>query len=563
VKRFLVIGGVVVIGALALLFIFQQRNSHDVFGVAGLLPENTALLLHIPDAEKARGDWQQTDLFQLYHEPAVQDFLRTAKAELRARGEVSDVLRDSAVLRLRDIFIATSSIDPLRLAGGFEFRAGEAESHRLIEAWKNRWLGANAMHDKVEYQKHAIEITTTPRLTLASTFVGHRFFAATSVDDLKTLLDRFDGRSKSSRLSAEGNFRTAMRQMPSGYAALLYVQPQMFARKFAALRAEARRVPALAGETSQIRSFSHALVFEGAKLREVDFIRMPRTGDRKLARDTLASVPADALLFVAAVVNWQSQFANTESRKRMLGAADLSPADVAAAFDDQVSIRAKWPPSARLPAVSLAVPVRDAARARQVTAALAAASGWESNVQGNFQVFAAPPSGLALMRLVAALSDKKLAFAFDVPTAERAAASAAAANSLAAAANFKQMSGLVPPAQTLFAWLDLGTLYSRLDATLRPLLQISAAFLPERSQPFDVARLPAAAVVAKHLGTVIASQMYVDEGYRLESVGSITFDQAALVAAGAYAGSAIFGKKGPWSAHSGVVPVPASPAPTP
>src|SRR2546423_2570755 len=50
--------------------------------VATLLPPDTVLLIHIPDIEKNRDAWQRTDLYQLYHEPAVKDFLLKPLAQV-------------------------------------------------------------------------------------------------------------------------------------------------------------------------------------------------------------------------------------------------------------------------------------------------------------------------------------------------------------------------------------------------------------------------------------------------------------------------------------------------
>ena len=85
---------------------------------------------------------------------------------------------------------------------------------------------------------------------MASVTVGHRFFAATSIDDLKVLLDRLDGRGKDTRLAADENFRSAMKQMPLDYAGVLYVQPKSFAQKLVTLRAQSGR--ALAGRPADV-----------------------------------------------------------------------------------------------------------------------------------------------------------------------------------------------------------------------------------------------------------------------------------------------------------------------
>jgi hypothetical protein len=92
----------------------------------------------------------------------------------------------------------------------------------------------------------------------------------------------------------------------------------------------------------------------------------------------------------------------------------------------------------------------------------------------------------------------------------------------------------------MFVYLDLAGLYSRLDAMLRPILQMGAAFVPGLSQRLDPSKLPPTEVVTKHLGPVVASTSYVNGGYRSESTGTITIEQAVIAGSAAYVGTMIF-----------------------
>jgi hypothetical protein len=71
--------------------------------------------------------------------------------------------------------------------------------------------------------------------------------------------------------------------------------------------------------------------------------------------------------------------------------------------------------------------------------------------------------------------------------------------------------------------------YSRLDAALRPLLLMSAAFMPAISDHIDVNKLPAPEVVTKHLSPIVSSQRYEGDGYVSESIGPITLNQAVII----------------------------------
>jgi hypothetical protein len=53
---------------------FSQKVSSAP--VAGILPRNTIFLAHMPDFSRTRDEWRRSDIYQLYREPAVQDFLR-------------------------------------------------------------------------------------------------------------------------------------------------------------------------------------------------------------------------------------------------------------------------------------------------------------------------------------------------------------------------------------------------------------------------------------------------------------------------------------------------------
>jgi hypothetical protein len=106
--------------------------------------------------------------------------------------------------------------------------------------------------------------------------------------------------------------------------------------------------------------------------------------------------------------------------------------------------------------------------------------------------------------------------------------------------NFRNAAKLVPSPQQMFTYVDLGALYSRLDATLRPILQMSAAFVPSMTEHVDPAKLPPAEIVARHLSPVVAAQSYTGNGYRSESVGPITIGQTAGVAVAAWVGTMAF-----------------------
>ena len=561
-KRLLLLLVVIVAAAGGILF-FVARNKSvaSASEVANLLPADTICLVHVPDVERNREAWQRTELYQLYHEPAVQNFLRKPREQLpKGGGAVTEAWRDAASLRMHDVFLATNTVDTLRLIGGFEFRCEEKEARAAIDRWTEKWTTPGTTRSSNRYGKYTVEILSSSGWTMASVMVGHRFFAATSIDDLRTLLDRLDGRGKEANLAADENFRSAMRQIPADYAGVLYVQPKSFAQKLVALRAQSGRALPAGQQTliERIQSFSHAVTFDGGKLRDIDFVAMPRLMEAKLTRDTLPLASVDTLLYLAAIVNLQQQLDTVvTAQDSTFSKAGVKLEDLKAAFGDEMSLLADWPTAARMPNVVATLVVRDVTRAKSVARALALSAGWQGSTRDDIDYFTAPASGLAMMRLIAAVSDKRLAIGLDNAGVERLISPPAEGSKLESTQGFRETSRLVPEGQQMFAWLDLPALYSRLDATLRPLLQISAAFMPEKSGRFDVSKLPPAEIITKHLSPVVASQSYVNGGYRSESVGTITLGQAAVLGMGGYAGWEIFQKRGGMPGILRAIPKPA------
>jgi hypothetical protein len=361
---------------------------------------------------------------------------------------------------------------------------------------------------------------------------------------------------KTPALESDQNFREAVKEMPANYAWVFYLQPKQLGQKLSALRAQDGRALPPSGQTilERVRSLSHAMVFDGQKIREVDFAAMPRMFDAKLTRDTLSIASPDTFLYLATIINlqqldWNQMLGNAATgpgavQIQALAQAGITPDDWKAAFGDEVSLIADWPTSARIPGVVATLTVRDSSRAKKIVNALAASSGWQSTVRNNVQYFIAPIGGSALaINPTVAVSDHLLVIGGDLARVERAMLPPANGAGLDRSPGFRSAAKLVSAPQQMFAYIDLGALYSRLDATLRPILQMSAAFVPSMTEHVDPAKLPPVEVVTRHLSPVVAAQSYIGTGYRSESVGPITIGQTVGVAAVAWISTTVWKNK--------------------
>jgi hypothetical protein len=95
---------------------------------------------------------------------------------------------------------------------------------------------------------------------------------------------------------------------------------------------------------------------------------------------------------------------------------------------------------------------------------------------------------------------------------------------LADSSAYKSAVRAVPAPTDAFVYVDTALLYSRLDAALRPMLLMSAAFMPAISDYVDVGKLPPPEIVTKHLSPIVSSQRYDRDGYVTESSGPVTLD---------------------------------------
>jgi hypothetical protein len=580
-KRPLAVILLVVIAALTAFYITRQHPAAVPSTIASLLPADTAVFIHLPDAEKNRAAWHRTDLYQLYSEPAVQDFLQKPKSHLPDKSSLREVWNDSSSLRIRNAFLATNSFDSLRLIAGFEFRCGEKEAQAVIERWKSRIPGkaAGTQRSSVDYEKHKIDIFSSGQFIIASTIAGRQFLAATTVEDLKALLDRVDGRTKAPALDSDENFRAAMKQMPPEYAWMFYLQPKQLAQKLVNLRAQSGRALPADQKTliERIQSYAHAMVFDGARIRDIGFAAMPQLSQTKLERTSLTLASAETLLYGANIVNMQQQFdwllepARTgsmagplQSISSALTSAGVTKEDWKAAFGDEISVMAAWPTNAQ-PNAALTVAVRDRPQARKIADAIASSSGWQKIFRNNAEYYTAPTSGvLVVMSPTIVVSDRFLVAGSNAATVDSVISPGPAGGGLAGSEKFRSASKLVPDPSQIFVYLDLAGLYSRLDATVRPILQMGAAFVPRLSERLDPSKLPPTEVVTKHLSPVVASTSYVNGGYRSESAGTITIEQAAIAGGAAYVGAMILQQHQAKGGSHPAIPVPvAPPSPSP
>jgi hypothetical protein len=562
---------------------FSQRISSA--SVAGLLPRDTIFVAQIPDFNRARDEWQRCDIYQLYREPAVQDFLRKPLGNVPKTNAVSQTLLDIEQLAPEDAFVALTSIENNnpKIVGGFHFRGSQEEAERIIGKWRSTLIGQNSSlkREKVQYQGHEIDTAKTSSFTIATAYDPPWFFVTTDAADMRSLLDRADRRSSDpdNRLDKDEAYRAAISRRPSTDVAFFYLQPKTFSQRLAALRAAVGQTPAPGEGTmlEKMRCLTGSMRFENGKIHDVLFLGMPKLEQNAtLTRSSLSLGTKETFFYLAMLLNLGERmdtlnqaaaFAGTKIFQA-LSDSGISAADWKAAFGIEVGSLATWPSGAHWPSLLITVPVTDAPKARQIVDVLLRAQeegAWTATEKDGIRYFSkhSIASFVAIAPTIA-LSDRILIAGLDPTSVEEAVKRAGGSSSeLADSQTYKGAARLLPAPTNFFAYIDMAQLYSQLDASVRPMLLMAAAFVPAVAGSIDPSKLPAPEVITKHLSPIVSSQRYDGDGYLAESIGPITLDQLGIgVAIVSGFGSAAARNRG-LAVPATMLPKASSPSPTP
>ena len=562
---------------------FSQRVSSTP--VAALLPRETIFVGQIPDFNRAYDEWQHCDIYQLYREPSVQEFLRKPLGNISKTDAVSQTLLEIEQLAPKNAFVALTSIDNNnpRIVGGFRFRGNQEEAERIIGKWRLRLMGQNSslQREKMQHQGHEIEMTKMGSFTVATAYDPPWFFVATDATDMQSLLDRADRRSSNpdNRLDKDETYRAAISRRLSNDVAFFYLQPKTFSQRLGALRAAVGSTPAPGEATmlEKMRSITGSMRFQNGKIHDVLFLGMPKLEQNAtLTRSSLSLGTKETFLYLAMLLNLGERmdtlnqaaaFAGTKIFQA-LSDSGITAADWKAAFGTELGSLATWPSGARWPSLLVTIPVTDATKAQQIVEALLRAEeegSWTATEKDGVRYFSKQTAAsLVAITPTIALSDRILIAGLDPTSVEEAIQRARGSSSeLADSQTYKGAARLLPAPTNFFAYIDAAQLYSRLDASLRPMLLMAAAFVPAVSSSVDPTKLPAAEVITKHLSPIVSSQRYDGDGYMAESMGPITLDQLGIgVAISSSFGAAAARKTGLGAPATRFPPAPSS-SPTP
>jgi hypothetical protein len=567
-KRLAFLVLIAAVAAGAVVYTVRQAQSTPHANVTALLPRGTIAIAHFPDFKRTRDEWRQSDLYKLSQEPAVQGFLNRPLSKVPQRDAASETASDFERLDVKDAFVAVTSIDNNNphLIGGFQFRGSQSDAEQIIEKWRSKIVRNPSVHETEDYQQHKIDIAGAAPNQVATVYDGQWFFASNDLAELKAVLDRADqrtpaaatGQDQQTTLQADEVFLAAMKHMPSSYALLFYLQPKKLSEKFAGLRNAMGVTGDQTSVLEQVSSVCAAARFDRGKVRDVLFIGMPkRQSEQELTRSSLSVATGDAFLYLATLLN-PDRLAGINQTGLPLGSwvqkvfdatthAGVTLDDWKAAFDLELGSLAEWPLSGRWPSIISTLRVKDPVRANKIVSALTHAIDedvpWKkAEKDGVAYFYMQTPAALLAITPTIALSNQVMIVGLDSGSVEAAVKRSEAdgrksrsAGSLAESSTYKDAERSVPPPTDAFVYIDTALLYTRLDAAVRPMLLMSAAFVPSISDYVDVGKLPPPETVTKHLNPIVSSQRYDGDGYVTESIGPVTLNISIALPAIAWA----------------------------
>ena len=544
-RRLVLLVLIAALAAVGILYGLRRAERTPHATVTALLPRGTIALAHFPDFKRTRDEWHRCDIYKLYQEPAVQDFLNKPLSRVPQRATVADTAAEIERLDLKDAFVAVTSIENNNphFVGGFRFRGSQSNAEEIIGKWRSQIVRDASAHESVDYVQHKIDILGAAPNQVATVYDDQWFLASNDLAELKAMLDRVDGREKDKQttLEADDGFRGAMKHMPASYALLCYLQPKALSEKLASLRNAIGVSADQNAVVDQISGVCAAMRFDKGKIRDVLFVGMPKAqSDQKLTQSSLALGTSETFLYLATLLNpdrlaginqgglpvggWLQKVFDAAAR------AGVTVDDWKTAFDLELGSLADWPPNSRWPSIISTLRVKDPVRANKIVNALTHAIDedvpWtKTEKNGVVYFYMQSPAALFAITPTIAFSNQVLIAGLDSVSVESAInRSTKSSRGLAISYAYKSAVRAVPAPTEAFVYVDTTLLYSRLDAALRPMLLMSAAFMPAISDYVDVGKLPAPEIVIKHLSPIVSSQRYDGDGYMTESTGPVTLD---------------------------------------
>lgn len=544
----------------AVFFVYQKHPAPLGGGMADTLaPGDTVALLDLTDVPRTKVRWKETALFKIAHEPEVQAFLEKPKTKIPRNPEIQEKWERAQKIEPKEAFVAfTSVMDKTpKFVAGFDYKGKREDVEALLADVKTRAKSAfpSAKWDITKYETVEIETFQQGELLVAAAFKDRWYFVSDDLDLLKSTLDRLDGKNPGKDILRDNAaYKASLAKLPPDSDAIIFVQAQSLMERLATLitASNPNVDPKQLDELKKIEAIAGGMKLDGEKIRDAIYVLKPGGGKQpSMARNSLAFTSPETLFYYAAALQLQQApklpdasldttgiLGALDALRQAIGKRGLMFEDFKSAFGPELGAVMDWPALAMQPGLLLTLDVKDAAKAQKFVEALtdgaAGFHAWEKQEIEGAQLYSLPleAPGLAAVSPVLALTDKTLLFGLDLNSVKNAVKRARSGEPrLDKNPAFQSAGNLVAKPSAAFGYIDSKVLFEKVYGIVIPTLKMMALFNPHASDYADLGKLPAAEVISRHLSPIVYSQSSDDSGVLVESMGPVTFNQAAFVVA--------------------------------
>jgi len=539
-----IIIGLVIAAILILAGVVLFKRSGGESQAAALAPEDTVLFVNIPNIPRTGFRWIGTALAQIAAEPEMQAFLELPLKKLKefpTVGENSGVL---VGLKPGNIFLAATLPDGQRAQGllGFQFWGNRKDYDKAIAQLRKELPEPDQQPTSETHNGLEILATRHGDLTLYSAAAGRWGFLSTSLEQVKTALDRATGNAPLTSLKTNPRFTKVVTQLPVEPELFFYFEPEKAVDSLLAAGESLglNQVPSQFEELKSAEAVGGILKIDGRLLRDAIFVLRSSKPESlpKLAHPAMALTTTETTVFFDFVFNFAAIPSLVE------GLADAYPRVAAIAgplaeaaaqiYGPECALIANWPDNSMTPTPLVAVTVKDEARSSDFLAQTIGnlPGAIRQELKGN-TVYSFPTGYTSLS---VAQSNGFLLFGMNPEALLQAGDLKTSGGTLRDAADFKDAVPAFQTANEAFGYIDTPTVFTRVYNSFVPVIRFGAAMMPDLKNRIDVSKLPKAESIAKHLPPIVLSQKRTTEGTLMESSGPVSLTQFLLLStAGAMA----------------------------
>lgn len=535
-KLLLVVVVLIVLAAAVVLWFFRSLGPADA---ARLLPGDTVVYASLTDIPRSIMRWPSTTLAQIGVEPELKAFFEKPLQTLGKSSGTDDASQILIDLKPIRFFFAVTSLDQTNagILVGFQFLGSRASHEKAVARLRKQLQGGKeAAVEKKDYNGTEITSSKFEQNTIYSAAVGHWGLLSNDLTAIQSVIDRATGKS-TDVLAGNDRYKQVTAKLSRDPDFLFICQPQKIVATLLATGQSmgAEQIQSQVEQIKKIDAVGFSSKLDGANIRDVIYVQRPNPPEfPSISHSAIKFAGTQTIAYLNAVLDVAqiSQSAANPAVLQLVPALQNSTITqlVPQAFDSELSLTLSWPMGQMRPGVLAAIKVKDEAKAQDVFQQLqTVAPQVVVTDQQGVKYLNFPTVGNAFVNPTIALADGFLLAGLDAADIDNALATAKGGTNISTAPDFITAKNTCASANEVFGYVDTRAFFTRTYDTLRPIIAFGANLIPGATDYVDTEKLPSTETIAKHLGPITYAQTRSADGYRVESAGPITANQAFIL----------------------------------